>query len=104
MKKVEAGSAQRGPAPGLEPEAARRRGACAEAERNGRVAHAGVFQRSPVPQHPEFQAQGRVRKSVERLFLPRPLIRYKPLPFPQQVPRHFPTVREERCCFVSGGI
>lgn len=104
MKTGEAASAQRGPAPGLEPAAARRRGACAGAERSGHGAHAGVFRRSPVPQHPQFQAQGRVRKSVEQVFLPRPLIRYKPLPFPQKVPRHFPTVREERCCFVSGGI
>lgn len=104
------------PAPGLEPErdpriARSAHGACAKSRRTD-SGHAQTAPRAPrPPQHPQFQAQGRVRKSVERIFVPRPLIRFKPLPFPQEVPSLWPTVRgacrlgsERRPCFVSGGI
>lgn len=98
------GSAQTGPAPGLEPAAAAQRGARAEAKRAEGGACAGVPPRPQGPRHPQFLARSRGRKSAERVFLPRPLIRYQPLPFPRRVPSRFPTARKARRCFVSGGI
>lgn len=98
------GSAQTGPAPGLEPAAAAQRGARAEAKRAEGGACAGVPPRPQGPRHPQFLARSRGRKSAERVFLPRPLIRYQLLPFPRRVPSRFPTARKARRCFVSGGI